>query len=213
VLTIQTFPNNPLEENTYVVSDETGEAVIIDCGAFYRQEKQQISDYIKSHKLHVVRLLQTHAHFDHIFGAQWVSDTYQVFPEVHSADIDLYLKGSDQLKEMYGTHLQFPIPKAGPQFSDNAILTFGNHQFKVLHTPGHTPGGCCFYCETENVIFTGDSLFRGSIGRTDFPGGNTHNLIEALLNKVLTLPEATAIYPGHGPSSSVSYEQNNNPYL
>lgn len=213
MLTIQTFPNNPLEENTYVVSDETKEAVIIDCGAFYRQEKQIIKDYIEQNQLHVVRLLQTHAHFDHIFGAQWASDTYGVFPEVHSADIALYLKGSDQLKEMYGTHLQFPVPKAGSQFQDNTILTFGSHKFFVLHTPGHTPGGCCFYCKEENVIFTGDSLFRGSIGRTDFPGGNTHDLVEALLGKVLTLPADTIIYPGHGPTSTVSFEQNNNPYL
>lgn len=214
MLHIQTFTNNPLEENTYVVHDATKQAVIIDCGALTKQERATIRQYVVDNGLTLCYALLTHGHFDHIFGAQWVYDEFGVRPCIMEADLPLYRKGCLQLREMFGTHLQFEIPEADHTLSDGDVVSFGHHHLRVIATPGHTPGGCCFFSPTEPcVLFSGDSLFCGSIGRTDFPGGSLSMLVESLKKQVLTLPASTIVYPGHGPATTIQHEQESNFYF
>lgn len=213
MLTIKTFPVNMIEENTYVVSDESGDAVIIDCGALFPDELEAIGAYIADNGLRVVHVLNTHGHFDHIFGCQWAADTYGVLPQMHQDEKENYLAAVENMARFIRRDYHFDIPPIGKLLKDGDIIEWGNHRFQVIFTPGHTPGGICFYCEEEKVIFTGDSLFQGNIGRCDLPGGNLHDLVEALRSRLLTLPEDVTAYPGHGPTTTIAFERLHNPYL
>lgn len=214
MLTIKTLPVNMLQENCYIVSDETGECVIIDCGAQYQQEYKAIEQYISSNHLKPVHLLNTHLHFDHVMGNPFILRTYQLNTEASTRDQFLYDNVSGQFRMFMGMNYTEDFPCIiAKNLDEGDTLCFGSHTFSIIATPGHTPGGICFYCAEENVIFSGDSLFRFSIGRTDLEGGSTSQLIQALSQKVLTLPPETVVYPGHGPATSVGEEQMNNPYL
>lgn len=211
MLTIQTFPVYLLAENCYVVSDETRQAVIIDCGAYRPSEFAAIADYIESHDLQPVAHLLTHAHFDHILGAAFVEQQYGLQARCHPADAPLFTTLSQQVEDFLGVPYRGNVPTLGPALGDS--VTFGTHTFSVLPCPGHTPGGVCFHCAEEHVLFSGDSLFRLSIGRTDLPGGHHWTLITSLRNLLRTLPPQTAVYPGHGPQTDIATEQAANPYL
>lgn len=213
MLNIRTFPVNMVEENTYVVSDETNEAAIIDCGAQTAKEREAIATYIAQHRLRVVRLLNTHGHFDHIFGCQWAADTYGVGVEIHENEVNHYLHAADDMVRFLRRGVAFPIPRPARLLHDGDTLTLGSHTLHVIHTPGHTPGGVCFYCPEEKTLFAGDSLFRGNIGRCDLPGGNLNHLVESLRQRVLTLPEDVTVYCGHGPTTTIGFEHRHNPYL
>lgn len=214
MLHIQTLIVNFLEVNCYVVSDESRECVIIDCGAQSADEFAQIRQYIEKEQLHPVHLLNTHLHFDHVWGNQWVEQTYHLQTEASSNDQYLYDDVSNQIQQI----LQVNIPMnfhgvLARSLNEGDTVTFGSHQLQVIATPGHTPGGICFWCPEEKVLFSGDSLFRCSIGRTDLPGGNTQQLTDALSQKILTLPAETKVLPGHGPASTIQDERLYNPYL
>ena len=213
MLTIKRFENNAVFENCYIVNDNTLEAVIIDCGAYSAHEEQQISQYIKDNNLKIKHLLCTHAHFDHILGNAFIYKTYQVVPECHPADKNLHSGLAEQVAIFLGENYTKEIPSVGKMLNEGDSIEFGTHLFSVIHTPGHTPGGVCFYCSEEKVIFTGDSLFQMSIGRTDFPGGNYRELIESLNTKIMTLPEDVQVYPGHGNPTTIGFEKQHNPYL
>ncbi len=207
------FTVNPLAENCYVVSDDTREAVIIDCGAKTADERNAISKYIADEGLHPVANLLTHAHFDHTYGMPFIFDTYGLHPRCHPADASLYNKMWMQLTALMGEELEVEMPSLGEPITASSVITFGTHRFSVFETPGHTPGGICFYEQEEKVLFSGDSLFRMSIGRTDFPGGSYKDLVSSLTAMMATLPPDVTIYTGHGPSTSVSTELTYNPYL
>ena len=209
MINVKTFVNNPLEENTYIISDASRQAVIIDCGALTATERETISNYVQQESLQPVLFLLTHAHFDHIFGAQWVYDNFDLSPAMLDSELPLYRKGYLQIQEMFGTHLQFPVPPPGKMLSDGDRLVFGHQTaLHVIATPGHTPGGCCYYIEdTFPLVFTGDSLFKGGIGRTDFPGGSAETLKHSLESRILKLPTTTTVYPGHGASTTVNAER------
>lgn len=213
MITVKRFENNAVFENCYIVSDETNEAVIIDCGAYSEHEEEQISQYIRKNNLKIVHLLCTHAHFDHIFGNAFICKNYQVNPECHPADRNLHEGLPEQIRMFLGQSYTKEVPLLGKELKEGAQIHFGMHQLTVIHTPGHTPGGVCFYCAEEKVIFTGDSLFQMSIGRTDFPGGNYRDLMDSLNQKIMTLPEDVKVYPGHGESTTIGFEKRNNPYL
>lgn len=213
MLKIQTFPNRPIDENTYVVSDETREAVIIDCGALFPDDQQAIAHYIESENLKVVLHLLTHGHFDHMFGSQWVADTYGVLPRLHAADTDFYLGAPAMMSAFFHRPFDFPVPRLGAFISEGEEVSFGSHVLRVIPTPGHTPGGCCFFCEEERILFSGDSLFQGSIGRTDMQGGDHVALIHGLAERILSLPEAVKVFPGHGPTTTIEAEKRYNPYF
>lgn len=210
---IKTFVNRPIDENCYVVSDETREAVIIDCGALIPADQEAIAEYIRQEGLTVTQHILTHGHFDHMFGSQWVADTYGCRPKLHPADTDIYEGSVERVSAFFHKPIAFPVPPVGSFFNERNTLRFGTHKFRVIACPGHTPGGVCLYCEEEGVLFSGDSIFQSSIGRTDMEGGDHAALIASLTERVLTLPEEVVIYPGHGPSTTVRNEKLFNPYL
>lgn len=210
---IKTFVNRPIDENCYVVSDETREAVIIDCGALIPADQEAIAEYIHQEGLTVTQHILTHGHFDHMFGSQWVADTYGCRPKLHPADTDIYEGSVERVSAFFHKPIAFPVPPVGSFFNERNTLRFGNHAIRVIACPGHTPGGVCLYIEDEGVLFSGDSLFQRSIGRTDMEGGDHATLIASLTERVLTLPGNVRVYPGHGPSTTIDEEVKFNPYL
>ena len=210
---IKPFTVNPLSENCYVVSDETREAVIIDCGAYYDEEKAQIAQYIQDNDLKPVAHLLTHAHFDHFWGADYIAELYGLRPRCPQPDRPLYDNVEDQVRSILHYSIRCANTPAGEDITADTVIRFGSHQLTVIPCPGHTPGGVCFYCEAEHALFSGDSLFQLSIGRTDFPGGNHWDLINSLKALIKALPGDTTVYPGHGPKTTIAAEHRHNPYL
>ena len=213
MINIKSFIANQLFTNCYVVSDETKETCIIDCGCYSETEWIPIREYIKNNDLKPVHLLCTHLHFDHIMGCGFAGNEYNLQTEGSLADMNLYNNLSGQLAQ-FG--LSLPDLPALPVLKNVAgigPIEFGNHQFTVIATPGHSRGGLCFYCEEENVLFSGDTLFQSSIGRTDLEGGDYEQIIRSITEKLLVLPAKTQVFPGHGPSTTIDYETKFNPYI
>lgn len=210
---ITRFVVNMIQENCYLAWDETHEAVLIDCGAFYPEEQQSITSFINEHGLKLTHLWNTHGHFDHVFGASYIYKEYGVKIEMSEKEKQTYESAAQLM--IKGLHLNVPLELApvGHYFKDGEKLHFGNTTLEVIETPGHTPGGVCLYCEEEGVLFSGDSLFRHGIGRCDLPGGNEESLINALKTRILTLPEKVQVLPGHGDLSTIAEECRMNAYL
>ena len=198
-----------LQENCYILSDETNECVIIDCGAFYEEEHEAIVAYIKEKRLRPVRLIATHGHLDHHFGDAFVHAIYGLQPEVAEEDHSLMRRLDRQAETFYGIRLdgQYPDPLPLPD-----QISFGNHVLHVIKTPGHSPGSVCLHCKEEDLLFTGDTLFRQSIGRTDFKGGSMMQIIQSL-RRIAQLSDDTSVLPGHGPATTIGEELAHNPYL
>jgi len=213
MLTIKTFMFNLLQENTYVVSDDSKECVIIDCGAYYDEERDAIVNYIKDNELKPVHLLCTHGHFDHNFGIDTIYDHFGLIPEIAPEDGELVCHLSEQFKSMIGVPLRREYPEQVKFFGNDEVIRFGNHELQILKTPGHTRGGVVFYCEAEKVAFSGDTLFRMSVGRTDFEGGSYTELMNSLKNVLAKLPAETEVFSGHGPKTTIGEEMRYNPYL
>lgn len=213
MLKIKIFTVNMVEENTYVVSDETKAAVIIDCGAFDADERKAIADYIEEEGLTLTALINTHGHFDHVFGLQWAADTYGVGLAIAEEELDNYNNAAPYMMQFMRCGSPFSTPRPTRLLHEGDEIQVGRHTFRVIATPGHTPGGICFYDAEAKVLFSGDSLFEANIGRCDLPGGNLNSLITSLKEKVLTLPGHVVVYPGHGSTTVISYEREHNPYL
>lgn len=209
---IKVFINNPWQENTYLLYDETGEAVIIDCGCYNDDEKERIKSFLSENKLKLVKLLNTHLHIDHVFGNSFINEEFGLKTIAEKSD-NYLVEEAPRYAAMLGLQGIEAPPAVGEFISDGDVVSFGNTELKVIHTPGHTPGGVCYYCENAKVIFVGDSLFEGSIGRTDLPGGNYDDLINSLKSKVIVLDEDVKVYSGHGQSSTIRYEKHTNPFL
>lgn len=212
MLNIQRFPCNMLKENCYVVSDETKECVIIDCGAFFPEERTAIQQYIQMNELKPTHLLVTHGHLDHNFGNDTVYEVYGLKPEVAAGDEHLMQNLNMQAQSFYQMQLDTKFPPIGHFFDDGELLSWGNHHFLVIPTPGHSKGSVTFYCEEEHVAFTGDTLFHGSIGRTDFKGGSMFQIINSL-RQLSQLPDNTKVLPGHGEATTIGEELAHNPYM
>lgn len=212
MINIQRFVCNMLQENCYVVSDETRECVIIDCGAFYPEERQAIVQYIQDNQLVPKHLLGTHGHLDHHFGDDTICQYFGLHPEVHIGDEKLMNGAAEQASTMFGLQLEGEMPAVRHFLSGGETITFGSHQFQVIETPGHSRGGVFFYCEEESIAFSGDTLFRNSIGRTDLGGGSMFMIIQSL-RQICQLPDQTVILPGHGDQTTIGQELASNPYL
>lgn len=210
---IKSIMCNPLQENCYVVSDDSNECVIVDCGTYYNEERVAIHNYIRQNGLKPVHLLATHGHLDHIFGNADIYREYGLKVEVCSEDQELVEHLSEQASNLFGIDIDEIQPPVGRLLKDGDTITFGTHTLRVLRTPGHTHGSALFYCEKEKVVLTGDTLFRMSIGRTDFPEGDWREMENSLHNVVARLPLDTVILPGHGPKSTIADELKYNPYL
>ena len=211
---LKKFMVNPFEECTHILSDGTGEAVIIDCGVFHKGERQRLLDYLKEEQLRPVRLLLTHAHHDHLYGSDLIHEHYGLLPEVHKADLPL-MGGHlmNRINECYYGKYPYTIPMPEHLLNDGDIIPFGNHELRVIHTPGHSPGSVVFYCEQEGIAFTGDTLFRLDIGATNLPFGSFEDIMNSLDYITQLLPDDTVIYPGHGGKSTIGYEKEKNPHL
>ena len=204
---------NPLEENCYVVSDETKECVIIDCGAYYPEEFDALEAYLRDQQLKPVHLLATHGHLDHNFGNVRLFHAYGLKVEICGEDQQLVEQLPEQAKNLFGMTISEECPQVGRRLKDGDEITFGSHTLCVLHTPGHSHGSCLYYCAEEKTVFTGDTLFRMSIGRTDFAEGSWAEMEQSLKNVVAKLPKETTVLAGHGPQSTIADELQYNPYL
>lgn len=209
---IERFQVNMLRENCYVVSDETQECVIIDCGAFYPEERTAIIEYINKNQLKPVHLLVTHGHLDHNFGNRAIYEAFGLKPEVSASDESLMQHLKQQAESFYQLTIEEDFPPIGHFFEDDEIIKFGNHEFEIILTPGHSRGSVSFYCKEEEIAFTGDTLFQGSIGRTDFKGGSMFQIINSL-RFLAQLPDETKVLPGHGEATTIGEELAHNRYM
>jgi len=213
MLKIERFVCNPLQENCYVVSDETKECVIIDCGAYYEEEHEALQHYIDSNQLKPVHLLATHGHLDHNFGNVRLFHAYGLKTEICAEDQSLVEHLPEQAKNLFGMTISEERPQVGRLLKDGDTVTFGSHTLHVMRTPGHSHGSCLYYCPEEHTAFTGDTLFRMSIGRTDFAEGSWTEMQQSLQRIAAQLPPETVILSGHGPQSTIADELKYNPYL
>ena len=213
MFTIKPFPFNLLQENTYVVSDETHECVIIDCGAYYEEERKAITDYITGNGLRPTHLLATHGHWDHNLGIDTIFNAFGLQVEAAAEDEFLITDIPHNFQSIIGAPLRRKFPAVGRFFDKDEVIRFGNHELQVLKPPGHSPGSVVFYCAQEHIAFTGDTLFRMSVGRTDFEGGSYEALMNSLNQILANLPVETIVLPGHGPQSTIGEELRFNPYL
>lgn len=211
MLNIETFTCNMLQENCYVVSDETKECVIIDCGAYYEAEKLAIEKYIKENDLNPVHLIATHGHLDHNFGDNFVAKTWGLPLEIDSSD-EAAVRAAEKQAAFFGITLSEPINVEIKTFHMGDHIKFGSHDIEVIETPGHSMGSVVLYIKDEKVAFTGDTLFRGSIGRTDFEGGSMLMIIQSL-RMFVQFPDDLTLLPGHGQKTTMGYELAHNPYL
>jgi len=210
---VKIFEFNPISENTYVAYDETKECVIIDPGCFFQDEKLLLLNFIQENELIVKHLLNTHLHFDHVFGNNFIYEQFQLETEANKEDEFLLEQLPEQLK-MFGFRDEMDkIPKVGRYLNENDVVTFGNQRLVVFHIPGHSPGSIVFYNKEAGCIFSGDVLFRGSVGRSDLAGGSHTQLLNGIKEKLLTLPPDTVVYSGHGPLTTIGEEIRSNFYL
>jgi glyoxylase-like metal-dependent hydrolase (beta-lactamase superfamily II) len=208
---IYKFVFSPIEVNTYILVDDSGDCAIIDCGCYEKQESEELENFIKEKGINPVLLLNTHCHLDHIFGNSFVLEKYGL--RTFSSELDeLNRKNASQHAMLFGLTMDTPPEPAG-FISDNQIVAFGTTELKALHVPGHTSGSLAFYSEKNNCVFTGDALFSGSIGRTDLQGGNYETLIRSIKNKLFVLPPSTVVYPGHGNETTIEREMKTNPFF
>lgn len=199
--------------NTYVAYDEeTRECAIIDPGMTLPEEFAALDSFIAREKLTVTHLLNTHMHIDHAIGDNYVSNKYGVKVEAHPAD-EVLGERIDHQAEMFGLTKQAEGVHITHYLSDGDTIRIGNGELKVLHVPGHSPGGIVLYDEKDGFLFAGDVLFAGSIGRTDLPGGSMTQLLTGIREKLMPLPDSTIVYPGHGPGTTIGRERNSNLYL
>ena len=213
MLNIKRIVCNPFQENCYILSDDTKVSVIIDCGAYYATEREEIVTYIRDNGLKVKHLLATHAHIDHNFGNNTIFEFFDCKPEIHYDDAALMESLPMQNILFFNSKLDYSLPSVGSFFTDNDVISFGKYELKIIHTPGHSPGSVVFYCEEEKIAFSGDTLFKMSIGRTDLEGGSYEDIIRSINELIQTLPYDTKIYPGHGPDTTIGFEAINNPYI
>ena len=208
---IEIFPNNPFEENTYVLYDETNECVIIDPGMYTATEQNAVVNFIKDNALKPVALLNTHCHIDHVLGNKLVFDLYGLKPQFHQGELEV-LEAVVAYAPQFGLHYD-PSPLPDEFLADEGWVTFGNATLQLIFCPGHSPAHLCFYDEKANQLIGGDVLFRGSIGRTDLPGGNHELLLTNIREKLFTLPDDCTVYPGHGPETTIGFEKQYNPFF
>lgn len=213
MIQIKRFVTNPIGENCYLVWDDTLACAVIDCGAWGEDKEAKIARFIEENHLSPCLSLQTHMHFDHIFGLHFLHRSYGLRPLCHAGERQIYDAAAGMARDWFGFQIPEPPVPVERFLAHEEEVRFGNTFLRVIHTPGHTPGSVMFYQPDDKVLFSGDTLFQGSVGRTDTPGGDMEQEITALRERVLTLSDDVVVYPGHGPSTTIGDERLHNPYL
>ncbi|GAB2701257.1 MBL fold metallo-hydrolase [Mucilaginibacter koreensis] len=208
---LQIFPNNPYQENTYLVYDESGECAIIDPGMYTAAEQNAVVNFINEHQLKPALLLNTHCHIDHVLGNLFVHQQYGLLPQFNEGELPL-LEAVPAWAQQSGLRYELsPLPET--YLPETGTIQFGNTTLQLIFAPGHSPAHLCFYNVQDGWVVGGDVLFRNSVGRTDLPGGNHQQLISNIKEKLFVLPDETIIYPGHGPETTIAYEKEYNPFF
>lgn len=211
MITIERFVFNAFQVNTYLLYDETKECVVIDAACYDNDETGELADYIASRQLKPVRNINTHCHIDHVLGNDFIEKTYQIRPEYHKNSVPFF----ETMRE-FGASFGYKIdrvPEPLRFIEDGEVIEWGHSELTALFTPGHAEGSICLYNQAQGFVITGDVLFKDTIGRTDLPTGDFDVLMKSIKTKLFTLPPETIVYPGHGPETSIGYEEVNNPFI
>ena len=201
---------NPFRENTYLVWDDTKECIVVDAGNMNEGENRILAEMISSRDLKPVMVVNTHGHFDHLGGAMWLKEQYGVAFACSSKD--QFLIDSVSGGMVYGIKCN-DVPAIDVDLDAVTEVKFGNSTLKVIKTPGHTPGHVVLFGQEDKVLFTGDTLFRESIGRTDLPGGDYSWIMKSIIEEILPLGDDVTIYPGHEDASTIGHESLYNPFV
>lgn len=209
---VEIFVNNPWEENTIILYDRTHEAAVIDCGCFLEEERRAVKSFFEEKGLNPVVLLNTHLHPDHIFGNEFMKKTYKLETQANEED-NFLIEHAVEYAAMLGITGIAQPPEVGKFLKDGDIVKFGESELEVIAVPGHSPGGLCFYSKQDKLLIAGDVLFAGSVGRSDLPGGNGAELLEAIRQRLFILEDEVKVIPGHGPSTTIGREKKYNPFF
>lgn len=212
MLKVKKFVFNPFSENTYIVYDESNNALLIDPGCYQPQEEQELQYFIEIHNLKIKSILHTHSHLDHMFGTSFLAKKYNVDVHIHKNDEVTY-NSFEKVCALYGIPIKSSESVDISFFDINDGFYLGDNYLEIRFVPGHAPGHVVFYSTENNFLINGDCLFQGSIGRTDLPGGNHQQLISSIKSQLFSLPSNTVVYCGHGPETTIGDEINNNPFL
>lgn len=207
---IQIFTFNPFQENTYVLYDDSKEAVVIDPGCYEKEERDELLSFIEHEQLRVVKLLNTHCHVDHVLGNNFVKEYFKVPFFIHPKD-EATLRAVKVYAPGYG-FVKYEEALPDEWLEEGKDVIFGSTRLKVLFTPGHAPGHVVFYNEEQKICIGGDVLFHRSVGRTDLPGGDHDTLIKSIHDKLFILPDDVRVFPGHGPDTTIGEEKKLNPF-
>lgn len=211
MINIETFVFNPFMENTYILHDRTYECIIVDAGCYEQPERDQVETFLRENELKPVRMVNTHCHVDHVLGVAFLKERYSIPFSIHPFEKRL-LEATQIQGNFYGLNAG-PPTEADDYLEGGDKIFFGDSELRALHVPGHSPGSLVLYSEKDSFLLAGDVLFRGSIGRSDLPGGDHETLVDSIREKLLDLDPATVVYPGHGPETTIGFERDNNPYL
>lgn len=211
MITVKGFTFNPVQENTYILFNEQGYCAIIDPGCYFSTEKRELQDFINQYKLEHKFLLNTHCHLDHVFGNMFIYETYGTPLHIHERE-----KPVLAYAPVSGKSFNLPFDNYEGEIvllKEGQEILLGTDILKVLFVPGHSPGHICFYCKAQNFVIGGDVLFKGSIGRTDLPGGDHETLLRSIRQELFTLPDDVIVYPGHGEATTIGFEKKYNPFF
>lgn len=212
MITVEQHTFNPFQENTFIIYDETKEALVVDPGCYFPEEREHLKSLIASKELHLKGVISTHSHLDHVFGNKFVMEEFNVGLTIHKEDLQT-LKLLKATADKYGVPNVEESPEPTNFIKEGEQIKFGNSTLDVVFVPGHAPGHIAFISHEDNFVINGDCLFQGSIGRTDLPGGNMEQLLDSIRTQLFTLPDNYTVYCGHGPSTTIGYEKINNTFL
>lgn len=211
MFSIQTFTFNPYQENTYVLYNGSGQCIIVDPGMYTNEEKSEFLDFLTERQLTPTILLNTHCHIDHVLGNNFIYEEFGLLAQFHEGEIPVLIAVQNYAPQ-YGFHYH-PAPIAETFLTETDSIALGDDILRIILAPGHSPASICFYSQQQNFLIGGDVLFKNSIGRTDLPGGNHQQLLESIRKNIYTLPDNTTVYPGHGPTTMIGLEKQNNPFV
>lgn len=211
MLYLHHFTFNPFAENTYIIYNDQNEAIVVDPGMMQSHEQSAFQEFVGEKNLKITKIVNTHAHIDHILGVQFVKDQYQVPLFLHQKDLPV-LQSALSSAQMFGLPLEV-VPEVEEFIEDGQEIFLGKDKLEVLFTPGHSPGSISLYAAAERWIVAGDVLFEGSIGRTDLPGGDYNTLQQSIQQQLYTLPDDITVYAGHGNPTTIGQEKKSNAFV